>query len=237
MPFFIEKYVGMDFSKFKCRLVVLGNKWKNLHNSETYSGMVSMDTMKLLLSIAVTLDYDMILMDLVCAFLTMTVNKQRPRHSPADPPPPDETYYVRRPPGLTDADIPYIIQPAAFIYGHPLAGRVLRLDLNAVLIDLGFVSTSYDSTMYTLHKNGSSVFMATAVDDMPLFTSDISIKEFVISGLKAKYELIIKDALTTVLGLEVVRLPHRRIQLRQRAHTLEMFKEFLSNWESLPIYL
>ena len=57
--------------------------------------MVSMDTMKLLLSIAASLDYDMILMDLVCAFLTTTVNKQRPRRSPADPPPPDETYYVR----------------------------------------------------------------------------------------------------------------------------------------------
>jgi len=36
MPSFTKKYVGMDFSKFKCRLVVLGNKWKNLHNPETY---------------------------------------------------------------------------------------------------------------------------------------------------------------------------------------------------------
>jgi hypothetical protein len=102
--------------------------------------MVSLDTMKLLLSIAAILDYDMILMDLVCAFLTTTGNKQRPRRSPTDPPPPDETYYVRRPPGLTDADMPYIMQPAAFIYDHPLAGRALRLDFNTVLIDLGFVS-------------------------------------------------------------------------------------------------
>jgi hypothetical protein len=101
----------------------------------------------------------------------------------------------------------YIMQPASFIYGHALAGRALRFDLNAVLIDLGLVSTSYDLTVYTLHRNGGSAFMATAVADMPLFTSDIT------SGLKAKYELTIKDPLTIVLGLEVVRLPHRCIQL------------------------
>ena len=55
------------------------------------------------------------------------------------------------------------------------------------------------------------------------------------SSLKAEFELTIKDPLTTVLGLEVFRLPHRRIQLRQRAHILGMFKEFLSHWESLPL--
>jgi hypothetical protein len=65
--------------------------------------------------------------------------------------------------------------------------------------------------------------------------TDNTIKEFVISGLTAKYELTIKDPLTTVLGLEVVRIPHRRVQLRQRAHILGMFKEFLSHWESLPL--
>jgi hypothetical protein len=76
--------------------------------------------------------------------------------------------------------------------------------------------------------------MATAVDDMQLFTSDNTIKEFVMSSLKAEYELTIKDPLTTVLGLEVFRLPHRRIQLRQRAHFLGMFKEFLP-LDQLPV--
>jgi len=76
--------------------------------------------------------------------------------------------------------------------------------------------------------------MATAVDDMPLLTSDNTIKEFLMSGLTAAYEITIKDPLTTVLGLEVVRLPHRRIQLRQRAHILGTFKEPLP-FDQLPV--
>jgi hypothetical protein len=90
--------------------------------------MVSTATMKLLLYIAATLDYDMILMDLVCAFLTKTVNTHCPRRSPADPPPPDETYYVRRPPGTHRCGYAKYHATCSLYLRHPLGGCALRLD-------------------------------------------------------------------------------------------------------------
>ena len=49
MPLFSKKYEGMKTSKFKCRMVVLGNKWTNEHGIDTFSDMVHMDISKILL--------------------------------------------------------------------------------------------------------------------------------------------------------------------------------------------
>ena len=46
MPLWSKKYEGLDFSKFKCRMVGLGNRWKNIFGEPTTSGMANMDTVK-----------------------------------------------------------------------------------------------------------------------------------------------------------------------------------------------
>lgn len=52
MPLFSKKYEGLNFSKFKYRIVVLGNHWKNVHGVSTFSDMVDMNTLKVLVAIA-----------------------------------------------------------------------------------------------------------------------------------------------------------------------------------------
>lgn len=54
LPLFSKKYEGLNFSKFKCRMVVLGNHWKNIHGVSTFSNMVDMNTLKVLIAIAAT---------------------------------------------------------------------------------------------------------------------------------------------------------------------------------------
>ena len=80
MPLFSKKYEGMNFSKFKCRMVVLGNKWKNEHGIDTFSDMVHMDTLKILLAMAASADWEICKIDVAEAFLTTQVNKRYPSH-------------------------------------------------------------------------------------------------------------------------------------------------------------
>ena len=75
------------------------------------------------------------------------MNKQRPKRSVLDPDSPDQTYYLRRPPGVTDSEMPYISQPSAFVYGHPLANPEFNADTHVVLTKMGFIPCTYDSNV------------------------------------------------------------------------------------------
>ena len=68
MPIFHKKYVGTDFSKFKCRMVGLGNYWKNVHGVDTYTSMVRVDTVKFLFAVGSALDFDCFGTDVLEAF-------------------------------------------------------------------------------------------------------------------------------------------------------------------------
>jgi len=102
-------------------------------------------------------DAEIVLLDVDEDLLTTRVNKVRKQRSKRDPSPPlDNTYYLRRPPGATDADMPYNMKLLGFIYGNPLANREFELDFNEKLIDIGFMPTNYDSKVYTRsHADGS----------------------------------------------------------------------------------
>jgi hypothetical protein len=241
MPIFEKKYVGTDFSKFKCRMVVLGNHWKNKFGIDTFTTMVRMETIKFLIALGAIEDSDFIIIDVKEAFLTTKVNRLLPKRSILDPDPPDLSYYVRRPPGATDAEMPYIMKPEAFIYGHPLAGAAsvgFGGDLKRVLVTMGCVPTNYDSSVYTLKHEGASAIIATAVDDMPTFINGSpELKEYIIRELENNgYELTVDDPMRTVLGIEVSRdRAKRTAMLRQRGQMENMLNEFLPDWATCDI--
>jgi hypothetical protein len=236
IPIWQKKYVGLNFDKFKCRMILLGNKWKNLYHEETYSGMTGMDTMKLVLSLAATRQMDMVHLDIPTAFLTTTVNKQRPKRTPGDPDMPDQTYWARRPPGMSDAQMPYIVKPKGFIYGHPLAARALRLDIHDMLISLDFIPTEYDSTVYTRTEGNQFAILCVAVDDMPLFSTSVSFRDLILTGVRRTYpNITITDPMSTILGIELDNLPSNYIRLRQRGHAINMFKKWMPTWDDLDI--
>jgi hypothetical protein len=217
-------------------MIILGNLWKNLYNAETYSGMTGMDTIKLILSVSATKQMKMCHMDIPTAFLTTTVNKKRPKRVPTDPDQPDQTYYCRRPPGMSDNQMPYIVQPTSFIYGHPLAAHALRLDIHDMLIAEDFIPSSFDSTVYVNFTDGMLAYICVAVDDMPLFTSHDKLKEHILAGVRKTYpNITLDDPMTTILGLEIETLPDRYIKLRQRGHAINMFKKYVPDWETILI--
>ena len=59
--------------------------------------MVRVDTV-IFFALGSAMDYDFFETDIIEAFLTTEVSKQRPKRSVLDPDAPDQTYYLRRPP-------------------------------------------------------------------------------------------------------------------------------------------
>ena len=236
MPIFQKKYVGTDFAKFKCRMVVLGNRWRNTHCVDTYASMIRVDTFKVLASVAAIEDDDLVLMDVAEAYLTTKVGKLRPTAVAHEP---DHTYYLRRPPGVLDSEMPYISQPESFVYGHPLANINFNKDSTEVLLDLGFVPTNYDSNVFVLHHpTFGRAILGRAVDDMPtlLRASSPELKQLIIDGISSVYTITIDDPLTTCFGIEVDRdRPNRTLTLRQRGSSYNCLNEHFPSWKAVPL--
>lgn len=229
MPIFHKKYEGLDFKKFKCRLVVLGDKWKNIFHEETYAGMTRMETLKMFLAIVAASDMELSGSDVITAYLTTQLS------------PTDAKYYVRAPPGVPKDIMPYIAQPSCYIYGHPMAGRKFQQDYNRLLVDNGFTPTNYDPCCYVLHEEFGTAIVCTIVDDAPIAASSKAMEAHVHAIIQSKYKITVQPVLTHIAGIELIRdRPLRKITLNQNGKCEDLFDSSFPTWrdmvsEDLPL--
>ena len=238
MPLFSKKYEGLNFSKFKCRMVVLGNHWKNVHGVSTFSNMVDMDTLKFIIAIAAVEGWEFFKTDVAEAFLTTTVNKKREKRHADVPDEPDGTYYARRPPGLTDDDMPYIIQPDAYIYGHPRAGREFSLDVKEGIVGrYGYSVSNYCGKVYFHTDELGTAIIAHATDDLPTIASTPAKKKQVLEMISTLYPNHTKeDPATIILGMTVSFDRERKTAtLRQEAAIVDLLNSCYPEWESVGL--
>jgi len=171
IPIFQKKFSGADFEKFKCRMVVLGNHWKNINGTDTSASMVGMDTLKLVLALGASLDMDMVKFDIKEAYLSTDVEEA-------------DTYYTRRPPGVRNDEMAYIMKPACFIYGHPLANKKFRALLIKYLTKMGAKPSNYDVNLYILDNALGRALIPTIVDDMPtMYSGGVTMLNYLKEGL------------------------------------------------------
>jgi hypothetical protein len=79
--------------KYKCKLVIRGDKWFDIYNMDTYASTVKSETVKVCMAIAATEDMEMELIDVRSAFLYSPLKE-------------DKVIYMKRPPGLDDSHMP-----------------------------------------------------------------------------------------------------------------------------------
>ena len=180
------------FKKYKARLCARGDRWQDIYGTETYAGTVKSESVRFLLAIAAELDYEIECVDVKTAFL----------HSALEP---GEIIYLRRPKGLTDADMPEIVQLDKCIYGLPKASARFREHSDATLRGVGFTPLVSDPCVYKRIANGTTVFAAVHVDDIGLIGSSKEAIAFVKQGLSRTYSLTEQLDMTYYLGLHIVR--------------------------------
>jgi len=193
IPILQKKFSGANFEKFKCRMVVLGDKWENIHGVSTYAGMIGIETLKVLVAVAASLDLDMAKFDVKVAILKTEVD---PKHK----------YYVRRPPGATDEEMPYISEPKCYVYGHPLANPDWDDKLSIKLISMGGKPTVYDPSIYVTRNDIGMALVSTIVDDMPAFYSGgRKMFDFLKDNLSEYFDITVDDPLTNAFGMDITR--------------------------------
>ena len=220
IPIFQKKFSGTDFEKFKCRMVVLGNHWKNVNGINTSASMSGIDTLKLILALGASLDMDMVKFDIKEAYLSTSVDLQ-------------DSYYTRRPPGVRNNEMAYIMKPACFVYGHPLANKKFRLLLISILSRMGAKASVYDPNLFVIDNIFGRALIPTIVDDMPtMYEGGEIMLNFLKEGLSEMFEITCDDPLTSVLGMEISRdRIERTITLRQRGAQYNLFNNHLPSWE------
>ena len=211
---FAKKYdPDGTFNKFKARLVGRGDLLKEIYG-ETFAGTATTQSIFMFLSIAAELDLELEAIDISSAFLHPVYVGPR--------------MIVKRPPGLTDADMPEYMELGKCIYGLPQAARAFRAHLDKSLRNIGFVPTRADPCVYILRRSdGQFVIACTHVDDIGLAASSTDLLTDIKSQLSDIYKITTVPDMTHYLGMNIIRdRPTKTIYVNQSGYVVDLEEEF-----------
>ncbi len=213
------------FNKFKFRLCAKGDVFKKkmamhaelfskVYGADSYAGTAKAESIRIILAIAAEKNLELESWDVATAFLHPLLKA-------------GEIIYMRRPHGLTDADMPAIVQLEKCIYGLPQASAYFREHSDAALKSIGLKATKSDSCVYTFNWKGEYLILCAHVDDFGIAASSQSIIEYVRSELSKTYNLTVTPDMTYYLGIHVTRdRPNKKIFLSQPAYIADMMETY-----------
>ena len=210
----IQRNPDGTLKKFKCRLVIRGDKWYDIYDMQTYASTVKSETVKVCLAIAATEDMELESVDIKTAFLNSPLKN-------------DEVIYMRRPLGLTDQHMPAIVKLKKCIYGMKQASAYFHSHSDAVLKSFGCVPTPEDDCCYTLEYMGKKAIINKHVDDFGIMSTSREILTYVKSKLAEVYEITVNEDMKYYLGYNIKRdRAHKKIFLDQSAYIDEIANKF-----------
>ena len=203
------------FKKFKARLVARGDQLKN-GDPNNFAGTVKSETMRMLLAIVAELDLDHDSLDVKTAFLYPSLK-------------PDDRTWLRRPKGLTDQQMPAIVELLKSIYGLPKASQYFEEYLSEHLLKIGFKRTISDKQLFMLRDdNGNICYLSTHVDDIFLAsTKDSGLNDWVREQLSKVFTLTHRPNTSVHLGLVIERdRPNKWLKISQPHYIQEILARF-----------
>jgi hypothetical protein len=211
-----EKQFNPDGSlkKYKCRLVIRGDKWFDIYHMDTYASTVKSETVKICMAIAATEDMEMELIDVRSAFLYSLLKD-------------DEVIYMRRPPGLNDSHMPKLVRLRKCIYGMKQASAYFHAHSDAVLRSFGCVPTAEDDCCYILNHMGCTAIINKHVDDFGIMSKSKQVLAYIRSKLAEVYDITVDSEMKYYLGHHIIRdRQNRKIYLDQSAMISDMATKF-----------
>ena len=177
---------------------------------DTFAPVAKLHTIRIVLSLAVNLEWDLWQMDVKNAFLQGEL---------------EDEVYMRPPPGMEDMVKPgNVLRLKKAIYGLKQSPRAWYHKLSTTLNGRGFVKSEADHTLFTLTSKQGIVVILIYVDDIIITGSN---KEGIISTkafLKSSFDIKDLGELKYFLGIEICR-SKEGFFLSQRKYTLDILNE------------
>jgi histone deacetylase 1/2 len=188
--FKIKRKADGSIERYKGRLVAMGYKQRyGIDYEDTFSPVVMIATVRLVLSIAVSRGWCLRQLDVQNAFLHGVL---------------EEEVYMRQPPGFEDASKPhYVCKLDKALYGLKQAPRAWYARLSTKLCDLGFKASKSDTSLFIYSKNGVTIFMLIYVDDIIVTSSSPEAVAALLRDLRKEFALKDLGNLSYFLGIEV----------------------------------
>ncbi|KAK1609827.1 hypothetical protein QYE76_033500 [Lolium multiflorum] len=176
--------------RYKARLVAKGFKQRyGIDYEDTFSPVVKIATVRLVLSVAVSRGWSLRQLDVKNAFLHGVL---------------EEEVYMRQPPGYEDKCKPnYICKLDKALYGLKQAPRAWYSRLSNKLINLSFVASKSDMSLFIYHKYKITIYMLIYVDDIIVTSSSQAATDALLMDLRQEFALKDLGDLSYFLGIEV----------------------------------
>ncbi|WAQ84643.1 hypothetical protein PtA15_5A216 [Puccinia triticina] len=182
------KKINKDGSiKFKARYVAKGfNQKEGTDFAHTFAPTATFTSMRVLLTIAAKNNWPIYNFNFVAAYLNAPI---------------DEEVWVQAPEGL-DVNLGEACLLQRALYGTKQAARCWWKHLSETLADLGYVSSYYDSSVYTLsNKKDRSIIWVHVDDRIVTGSSDAALKQLEVQ-LKGSLEIKLEEGLKSMILTE-----------------------------------
>jgi histone deacetylase 1/2 len=174
-----------------------------------FSPIVKAATIRIVLSIAVSQGWSLRQLDVQNAFLHGVL---------------EEEVYMRQPPGFEDKKHPhYICKLDKALYDPKQAPRAWYSRLSQRLLELGFVPSKGDTSLFFFKKGKLTIFVLVYVDDIIVGSSSQEATNALLKNLKRDFALKDLGDLHYFLGIEVKR-PGGDLLLTQGRYTSEILE-------------
>lgn len=200
-----------SIERYKAQLVAKGyTQCEGLDYHDTFSPLAKMTTIRCILALAAAKNWVLHLLDVNNAFLHGELN---------------EEVYMNMPSGFGIKGESKVCRLTKSLYGLKQASRQWFSKFSSTPIDLGFVQSKADYSLFTRPQGSSYIALLIYVDDVAIASNDSNAMSSFISLLYEKFRLKDLGALKYFIGLEIAR-PSTGISVCQRKYTLEILEDY-----------